>query len=93
MARHIYPWTGQHLQVRISKGGFNFAMAAQVTRLITEFECDMLARYTPCNFNSRDEIIEALAITHCKLVIIHPFREGNGRTSSLLATSMALQAG
>ena len=89
----IYPWAGQHRQVNISKGGFNFAMAAQVTRLMIEFERDVLAKYTPCNFNNRDEIIEALAITHCELVLIHPYREGNGRTSRLLATLMALQAG
>ncbi len=38
-------------------------------------------------------MIEALAITHCELVLIHPYREGNGRTSRLLATIMALQAG
>ncbi|MDI1298899.1 Fic family protein [Methylotenera sp.] len=89
----IYAWAGQHRQVNISKGNFNFAMAAQVTRLMAEFERDVLAKYTPCNFNSRDEIIEALAVTHCELVLIHPFREGNGRTSRLLATLMALQAG
>lgn len=89
----IYPWAGQHRQVNISKGGFNFAMAAQVSRLMAEFEHDVLARYTPCNFNNRDEVIEALAITHCELVLIHPYREGNGRTSRLLATLMALQAG
>ena len=89
----IYPWAGQHRQVNISKGGFNFAMAAQVTRLMAEFERDVLAKYTPCNFNSRTEVIEALAVTHCELVLIHPFREGNGRTSRLLATLMALQAG
>lgn len=89
----IYPWAGQYRQVNISKGGFTFAMAAQVTRLMAEFERDVLARYTPCNFNSRDEVIKALAITHCELVLIHPYREGNGRISRLLATLMALQAG
>ena len=89
----IYQWAGQHRQVNISKDGFTFAMTAQVSRLMTEFERDVLARYTPCNFNNRDEVIEALAITHCELVLIHPYREGNGRTSRLLATLMALQAG
>ena len=89
----IYPWAGQHRQVNISKGGFTFAMAAQVSRLMTEFERDVLAKYTPCNFNKRDEVIDALAITHCELVLIHPYREGNGRISRLVATLMALQAG
>lgn len=89
----IYPWAGQYRQVNISKGGFTFAMAAQVSRLMAELERDVLAKYTPCKFNNRNEVIEALAITHCELVLIHPYREGNGRTSRLLATLMALQAG
>lgn len=29
----------------------------------------------------------------CELVLIHPFREGNGRLSRLLSQLMALQAG
>lgn len=88
-----YSWAGQFRQVNISKGGFTFAMSAQVSRLMTEFERDVLAQYTPCNFKNWGEIIEALAITHCELVLIHPYREGNGRTSRLLTTLMALQAG
>lgn len=35
----------------------------------------------------------ALAETHVELVLIHPFREGNGRIARVLATLMALQAG
>ena len=50
----IYPWAGQYRQVNISKGGFTFAMAAQVTRLMAEFEIDVLSQYKPCNFNNRD---------------------------------------
>jgi cell filamentation protein len=89
----LYPWAGEYRQVNISKGNFVFAMAAQVPRLMRELERDVLARYTPCTFSNPDEVLEALAITHCELVLIHPFREGNGRVSRLLSTLMALQAG
>ena len=58
-----------------------------------EFERDVLARYTPCAFDDPEKVLEALAITHCELVLIHPFREGNGRLSRLLSQLMALQAG
>lgn len=34
-----------------------------------------------------------MAIVHTELLLIHPFREGNGRLSRLLAMLMALQAG
>lgn len=89
----VYPWAGEYRQVNIGKGGFTFAMAAQIPRLMGEFEREILIRYTPCNFPDMDKIIEALAVTHCELVLVHPFREGNGRLSRLLATLMALQAG
>jgi cell filamentation protein len=35
----------------------------------------------------------ALAVVHVELVLIHPFREGNGRVARLLAVLMGLQAG
>ncbi len=38
-------------------------------------------------------LVEALGICHVEFIGIHPFREGNGRLSRVLATIMALQAG
>lgn len=40
-----------------------------------------------------DELASALGIVHVEFIIIHPFREGNGRVARLLANLMALQAG
>lgn len=40
-----------------------------------------------------DEVIRALAETHVELVLIHPFRDGNGRVARVLASLMRLQAG
>lgn len=40
---------------------------------------------------SEEQLIEAIAITHVELILIHPFREGNGRLSRLLADVMAVQ--
>lgn len=89
----IYAWAGEYRQVNVSKGDFMFAAAARVPALMVEFERDVLARYTPCSFAMRDEVVRALAETHVELVLIHPFREGNGRVSRVLSTLMALQAG
>lgn len=33
-----------------------------------------------------------MGVVHAELILIHPFREGNGRCARLLATLMALQA-
>ena len=36
-------------------------------------------------------MLTALATVHIELVLIHPFREGNGRLARLLSTLMGLQ--
>jgi cell filamentation protein len=89
----IYEWAGNYRQVNISKGGFLFAAAHQVHHLMAEFEKGPLRKYTPCMFTSIDEIAGAIAAVHVELVLIHPFREGNGRVARMLAVLMALQAG
>jgi cell filamentation protein len=58
-----------------------------------EFEKNILREYTPCNFESRDQFIAMLAIVPVEFLLIHPFREGNGRLARLLSTLMALQKG
>ena len=90
---NVYEWVGQDRSVNMSKGGFAFAAAAQVPRLLQEFEKNCLARWTPCDGLARDDLAEAIAVTHVEFILIHPFREGNGRLSRLLADVMAVQAG
>lgn len=89
----IYPWAGEYRQVNIGKGGFAFAMAAQVPRLMDELESKFLKVYTPCISGDREAVIDTIAIVHAELVLIHPFRDGNGRLARLLSSLMALQAG
>jgi cell filamentation protein len=40
-----------------------------------------------------EPLTEAIAQVHIELILIHPFRDGNGRLSRLLASVMAMQAG
>jgi len=91
--RRIYPWAGTYRNVNISKGSFSFAMAAHIPQLMSDFESGALKKYTPCNFRDRKKVVSALAAVHVEIVLIHPFRDGNGRTARLLAVLMALQAG
>lgn len=88
----IYEWAGRYRRVMISKGGFPFASPNQIPRLMNEFEQEILKCYTPCVTKNRSEIIHALAVVHTELIIIHPFREGNGRLARLLSIFMGLQA-
>ena len=95
MHRHwlgwIYSWAGKFRNVVMSKGGFPFASPAFIPQLMAVFEQEHLAVHTPCRGD--DEVVAtSLAIVHVELVLIHPFREGNGRLSRLLAMLMGLQA-
>ena len=89
----IYGWAGAYRRVNLSKGAFPFAAVAQIPALMQEFERGPLRYHTPCTFQSRDRVIKALAEIHVELVLIHPFRDGNGRVARILATLMGLQAG
>lgn len=60
---------------------------------MTALQNNELKKYTPCNFSELDKIIEALATVHTEIVLIHPFRDGNGRIARLISQLMALQAG
>jgi cell filamentation protein len=89
----IYPWAGRYRQVNLAKGDFPFAPAGQIPRLMHEFERGPLHEFTPCRFPGLEEQARALAVVHAELILIHPFREGNGRCSRLLSVLMGLQAG
>jgi cell filamentation protein len=89
----IYARAGEYRYVNVSKGGFMFAAAGLVPRLMEELERGSLAKFTPCRFDDPGEQAFAMAVVHTELVLIHPFREGNGRCARLLAVLMGLQAG
>lgn len=87
----IYEWAGEDRQVNLSKSGFHFAVSLRIPLLMKEFEKGSLRRHTPCRFREGDRIIKALAEVHVELILIHPFREGNGRLARLLSILMAAQ--
>lgn len=90
---NVFSWAGQYRSVNMAKDGFQFASAHLIPSLMNDFEKKFLNKYTPCNGMNEDELIKALAVVHIEYILVHPFREGNGRLSRLLATIMALQAG
>jgi cell filamentation protein len=90
---NVYDWAGQERSVNMYKEGFAFAAAGQIPTLLAQFQKDCLDRWTPSVSSSGEHLVEAIAVTHVELILIHPFREGNGRLSRLLADVMAVQAG
>ena len=90
---NVYVWAGQLRSVNLGKGGFQFAAAAQLPRLLQDFELQCLRPSTPCTDMDGEALAQAIALCHVEFILIHPFREGNGRLSRLLADVMAMQAG
>jgi len=88
----IYPWAGRYRQVNLSKGKFPFAAAKHIPILMEDLERGPLREYTPCNFRDIEKAIKAITVVHTELILIHPFRDGNGRVARLLSFLMALQA-
>jgi cell filamentation protein len=89
----IYPWAGEYRRVDLARNGITLAVPARIPALMEEFEHGLLREYTPCLFTTPDKIIEALAVVHADLMLIHPFRAGNGRLARILAVLMGLQVG
>ncbi|ODS22328.1 hypothetical protein AB835_14800 [Candidatus Endobugula sertula] len=88
----VYEWAGGYRSVNMEKDGFIFAASYLIPKLMDDFDKQYLSCYTPCSELSDQALIEALAVCHVEFIIIHPFREGNGRLGRLLAMIMALQA-
>jgi cell filamentation protein len=89
----IYPWAGNYRTVNIAKGGFQFAHAPLIPRLMAIFSKEMLRRHTPCGRTADVTVARSLAEVHAELILVHPFRDGNGRVARLLSLLMASQAG
>lgn len=90
---NIYQWAGEERSVNMAKGGFHFAAAAQIPYLLAEYEQKILASYTPCREADQKTLALIIAEVHVEFILIHPFREGNGRLGRLLADVIAVQAG
>jgi cell filamentation protein len=89
---HLYSFAGKYRDVNMSKGGFSFAAAKFLHGTMNTFEDEVLSKL-PNNYKNRDELINDIAIVHSELLLIHPFREGNGRTARVLANLMCRKQG
>lgn len=90
---NVYQWAGKFRQANLAKDGFQFAAADRIPLLIEGFERQFLHRYGELKTLSRVELVKYLAECHVELILIHPFREGNGRLARLLFDVLAVQAG
>jgi cell filamentation protein len=81
---NVYDWAGRLRNANLTKDGFQFAAADRIPPLLDGFEKQFL---------SRSGELKSLAECHVEFILIHPFREGNGRLSRLLCDMLAVLAG
>lgn len=95
----LYAWAGCYRTVQMMKGDFRWPPAQFISHSMRTYAETTLTECTPCStkFEDADEglrdVAAKLAIVHAELLLIHPFRDGNGRIARWLADLMALQAG
>ena len=89
----IYEWAGEYRTVEMQKGSFRWPPAVRVPQNMAALENDLLKTNTPCCLGELEGVSHSIATVHAELLLIHPFREGNGRLARWLADLMFLQAG
>lgn len=89
----IFSWAGTYRTVELAKAGFVWPPAYLVERNMLAFESGLLAAKTPCAPGPIERVLADVAEVHVELLLIHPFREGNGRLARWLSELMVLQAG
>lgn len=90
---NIYSWAGQFRSVDMSKPNIRFASPLQLEKLAKSFEVQYLSRFNKLSSMDNEKLIIFLAEVHIEFILIHPFREGNGRIARLLLDVMAVKAG
>ncbi len=89
----IYEWAGRYRTVEMQKGTFRWPPAFRVPQNMVVLEKEFLKKHTPCRPKPLEEVSCSVAAVHAELLLVHPFREGNGRLARWLADLMFLQAG
>ena len=90
---NVYEWAGKLRNTNLAKDGFQFASAGRIPVLLANFD----KRYLSCTGELRSlpraRLVSYLAECHVEFILIHPFREGNGRMSRLLCDAQSVLAG
>lgn len=89
----IYAWAGSYRTVELEKAGFRWPPARLVAQNMQYIEQETLRQCTPCRPGSTTAVADLMARVQAELLMVHPFREGNGRLARWVCDLMAVQAG
>ncbi|HSW66451.1 MAG TPA: Fic family protein [Bacillota bacterium] len=88
----IYSWAGEIRDVEIAKGNTRFANSDFIVTAAAEVFRSLHAEDLLKNLE-RHEYVLRLAYYYSEINILHPFREGNGRTQRVFFSQLAMLAG
>ena len=88
----IYPWAGQVRAVDLSKKGTSFCPASRVKEL-GEAKFQRLQEMDELRGLPKEAFLREVTDLYHELNMLHPFREGNGRTQRLFFTLLIRRAG
>ncbi|OEE79396.1 Fic/DOC family protein [Vibrio genomosp. F6] len=86
----LYGWAGEDRDVDISKGNTRFCHCSFIERELMR-QLERIPQLRECS--DRIEFIRLVADIFCEINIIHPFREGNGRTTRFFFEELVFVAG
>ena len=88
----LYEWAGKIRTVDMSKKGTNFAKANEIEKLADA----CFSRLKSENYfkgQEFDEFVNNIVDFYCVTNMLHPFREGNGRTQRIFISQLIRYAG
>jgi len=88
----LYSWAGQIRDISISKGETRFCQPAFIERE-AERLFEKLAKEKWLEQPDHEEFCHQVAWYYCEFNILHPFREGNGRSLRIMFEHIILHAG
>lgn len=88
----VYEWAGEYRTVNIVKGNTMFANALYVPAALDDLFTKLNREITAKSITSNN-VSEKLAYYYGELNMIHPFREGNGRTQKIFIQRTAAKLG
>lgn len=88
----IYEWAGLVRTINISKKGTIFCDASQIEE-IGKLKFERLKKQNYLKELEKEQFIDEISDLYNELNILHPFREGNGRTLRLFITLLIRNAG
>lgn len=88
----VYDWAGEFRDIDIFKGMTEFIAPDRIQAELDEF-CGDIRDKNYFRGLSKPDAADAMADAMCRLNLIHPFREGNGRTQRVFMEQLAANAG